>query len=240
MDKNNYLLDFAQKNVTPNKAAEMQLVPAEGKIDSFYIGKYEVTNAEYNSLIADDFYSVVNRNYKKADEKKPVASISWFDAVEFCNLKSTTEGLKPCYTINGEDVKCDFKANGYRLPTQMELAGALSIARDELNESPLEGICWLKENSDGNTHDVGTTKITNKNGIHDLIGNVNEWLWDWEWPYSYSYRPELNIHGPQSGNERVYVGLSYMSSSIYLYTPISALPPNSKSNEVGFRLARSK
>jgi formylglycine-generating enzyme required for sulfatase activity len=51
---------------------------------------------------------------------RPVISVSWFDAVEYCNWRSRKENLTPCYTINGNKVTCNFSVNGYRLPTEAE------------------------------------------------------------------------------------------------------------------------
>ncbi len=58
----------------------------------------------------------------------PVSSVSWYDAVKWCNARSEMEGMTPCYTVNGEvyrtgqrdDVVCDWNADGYRLPTDAE------------------------------------------------------------------------------------------------------------------------
>ncbi|MBP5176760.1 MAG: SUMF1/EgtB/PvdO family nonheme iron enzyme [Treponema sp.] len=93
-------------------------------VNDFFICDHEVTQAEFSS--------VMGRNpstYIGAD--KPVDSVSWYDAIEYCNKLSQMEGFTPCYTINKNtipnqlddlnwDVTCDFSADGYRLPTQTE------------------------------------------------------------------------------------------------------------------------
>lgn len=93
-------------------------------VNDFFICDHEVTQTEFSA--------VMGRNpstYIGAD--RPVDSVSWYDAVEYCNKLSQMEGFTPCYTINKNtmpnqyddlnwDVTCDFSADGYRLPTQTE------------------------------------------------------------------------------------------------------------------------
>lgn len=74
-------------------------------LSNFLIGEYEVTQAEWCAVMG------ANPSNFKGDEL-PVESVTWFDAVDFCNRKSRQEGLSPCYTISGENISCDFRANG--------------------------------------------------------------------------------------------------------------------------------
>ncbi len=50
-------------------------------------------------------------------ENLPVHYVSWLEAIEFCNKKSEKEGLTPCYTIDDENIICDFTISSYSLPT---------------------------------------------------------------------------------------------------------------------------
>lgn len=59
--------------------------------NDFYISKYEVTQAEYRSIMGS------NPSKFKGDNL-PVENVSWYDAIEYCNRRSMDEGLKPCYT----------------------------------------------------------------------------------------------------------------------------------------------
>lgn len=119
-------------------------------LSSFYMGKYEVTQTEYKSVMEGQKVTVngteytladspsycdgVNENYKvdfgKDHANHPVENVTWFDAVYYCNALSTKEGLEPCYTITvatvssghitAATVEYDKAKNGYRLPTEAE------------------------------------------------------------------------------------------------------------------------
>ena len=77
----------------------------------FRIDKYEVTQKEYTK------YHLPNPSHFK-NPKHPVEQMTWHDAIEYCNERSKGEGLDLCYDLKTR--KCDFEANGYRLPTEAE------------------------------------------------------------------------------------------------------------------------
>ena len=84
----------------------------EVTISSFWISPYEVTQAEFESLMAGNTNGIEpNPSYFQGDTKppaegevqgrRPVEKVSWYDAIVYCNLLSMREGLPPCYTIKG-------------------------------------------------------------------------------------------------------------------------------------------
>jgi len=77
------------------------------------VSKYEVTQAQWKEVMGN------NPSHFKGDDR-PVEDISWYEAVEFCNKLSEMEGLEPCYSGSGDNIRCDFSADGYRLPTEAE------------------------------------------------------------------------------------------------------------------------
>jgi formylglycine-generating enzyme required for sulfatase activity len=204
-------------------------------VSSFLIGKYEVTQKEWQEVMG------YNPSYSEGDNR-PVESITWYDAVEFCNKLSEKEGLTPAYTINGFDVSCNWSANGYRLPTEAEWEYAAKGGKKSKNykysgSDNIDDVAWYDANSDGRSHDVGT-KAPNELGIYDMSGNVWEWCWDWYGSYSSS--PSSNPRGPNSGSSRVDRGGSwsyYDGSCRVAYRNYRS--PGDSLDVFGFRIVRT-
>src|SRR5262249_51637743 len=79
----------------------------------FYLGDREVTRGQYKAVTGKD-----PSTFKGSDDL-PVETVSWFDAVAFCNELSKKEGLDPYYAVDGEKVTVA-GGDGYRLPTEAE------------------------------------------------------------------------------------------------------------------------
>ena len=82
-------------------------------ISDFYMGIYEVTQAEYAEVAGENPSSF-------SGDDLPVEMVSWMDAVKYCNSRSEKEGLTPAYTVEGQTVTWNRSADGYRLPTEAE------------------------------------------------------------------------------------------------------------------------
>lgn len=167
----------------------MVLIPPSGDLLTrpYWMGKYEVTQAEWQRVMK---YNPSANQKGTATNKFPVASVSWYDAVEFCNKLSEKEGLKPYYaiTVTKRDVtglqidEAEVKilgGSGYRLPTDIEWshacrAGATTKYHFGDDPAALSAFAWFKDNSGGKTHAVGESK-PNVFGLHDLHGNALEW-----------------------------------------------------------------
>jgi len=167
---------------------------------------------------------------------RPVECVSWFDAIEYCNRRSMQEGLNPCYSYgtfgtdpdawpsgwntsdgNHTNVSCDWTANGYRLPTEMEWMFAARGGNQSHNytysgSNDINAVGWYRNNSGSTTHTVGT-KAANELGIFDMTGNVWEWVWDIYGDYPGD--AQTDPHGATSGSNRVYRGGSWGSSAIH-------------------------
>jgi formylglycine-generating enzyme required for sulfatase activity len=174
----------------------------EVSTDSFYIDKYEVTQEEWQEIMGS------NPSFFKG-EKNPVGEIDWYTAIEFCNKKSKVEGLTPCYSGIGDNINCNFAADGYRLPTEAEwefacLGGLKSRNYSFSGSNDISEVAWYEGNSGGKPHPVGQKK-PNELGIYDMSGNNWEWCWDW-YAQEYNIEPSHNPTGPASGKDRCYRG----------------------------------
>jgi len=122
----------------------------------FWMGKYEVTQAQYLKLIGD------NPSEFKDNPNKPVEKVSWSDAHNMAAEMSYVA------------------AGNYRLPSEAEWEYACKAGRDSAycgSSDKVSRLAWYDINSGQTTHRVGG-KQANNWGLHDMNGNVNEWTLD--------------------------------------------------------------
>jgi formylglycine-generating enzyme required for sulfatase activity len=98
----------------------------------FYMGQYHITQGDYKEVMGynpSEFN--IESYYPEYMYEWPVDGVNWYAAVEYCNKKSTLDGLTPVYMISGRTpatgypisaatVTCNWDADGYRLPTEAE------------------------------------------------------------------------------------------------------------------------
>ena len=210
---------------------------------AFYMSKCEVTQSQYQAVMD------TNPSYFKG-ENLPVETVSWYEAVEFCNALSQQEGKTPCYTIqNDTNIICNWDANGYRLPTgaEWEYAAKAGTSTDFYNgsltnpneipiDTNLDKIGWYGGNSGNTTHEIGQ-KQPNAFGLYDMIGNVWEWCWDWY--SSYTGAIVTDPTGLATGSRRVLRGGSWYYVALHCRSASRSYSnPENRGFSTGFRVVR--
>ncbi len=199
-------------------------------VRDFYIGKYEVTQEEWEEIMDHN-----PSRWRWEADNLPVEQVSWYDAVEFCNKKSDREGFTRCYSGSGKNISCNFSANGYRLPTEAEWeyaaqGGNISNYFKYSGSNNLKDVAWCTGISGRKTHPVGT-KEPNELGIYDMSGNVSEWCNDLD--------DGKNCYGESSVNRLVKGGSWEDNAWSCLLTIRGSWNPTNSNSHYGFRIVRT-
>ncbi|NUM72321.1 MAG: SUMF1/EgtB/PvdO family nonheme iron enzyme [Ignavibacteriaceae bacterium] len=204
-------------------------------VSDFLISATEVTQAEWVSIMGYN-----NSSFTGPD--MPVENVSWFDAINYCNKRSLSEGLDPVYINSNGRITADIGRNGYRLPTEAEWeyaarGGNKSRGFFYSGSNSSGEIAWYEKNSAGETHPVGKRK-PNELGLYDMSGNVREWCWDW---YSPSYDPYSTLNNSSNTNiYRVSRGGSWNNGSYFLRVSHRGdFYPVTRVDYIGLRVVRS-
>jgi formylglycine-generating enzyme required for sulfatase activity len=187
---------------------EIDSPPHEVSVSEFYIDTHLVTQEQYEKLMGE------NPSRWKG-KTNPVEQMRWSDAVRYCNARSESEGLQTCYDLN--TWKCDFTANGYRLPTEAEWeyacrAGTTTAYFFGDDASKLKAYAWYEDNAGGKPQPVGQ-KPPNPWGLYDVHGNVWEWCNDFYKVDYYQESPKENPRGPETGETKVLRGGAWKFSA---------------------------
>jgi formylglycine-generating enzyme required for sulfatase activity len=165
--------------------------------NGFWMGKYEVTQAQWEQVMGNNNPS----NFK--GENLPVECVSWHDCVAFCAK------------LTAQERQAGKLPDGYRfrLPTEAEWeyacrAGTTTKYYTGDSGGDLARAGWYYGNSGQTTHPVGK-KQANNWGLHDMHGNVWEWCADWYDAYSGAGITDPTV--PASGQYRVVRGGSWGS-----------------------------
>lgn len=201
----------------------------EVQLSPFSIGKYPITNKQYQSFLESSAYPAMplcwsNPHFNKPEQ--PVAGVSWFDAVACCEWLSHGSGKH------------------YRLPTEAEWEYAACAGCPE-NTYPWGIRTWeewpeLHTRFQNGPEPVGLSG-PNPWGIYDMGINVHEWCIDWHDTGYYAASPHLNPRGPESGTRRASRGGSWRHHiKITRCAARSSIPPTYRYADYGFRLVRDQ
>ena len=192
----------------------------------FYVGRYEVTQAQWTAKMGSNPSFFQGVSYPGA-EYRPVEQVSWTTIQSFLS------------------------ATGLRLPTEAEWeyayrAGTTTAfhsmpqAQNGTNDDALVGnIAWYSPNASSKTHFVGG-KAANALGLHDMSGNVWEWVNDWFSETYYASSPATDPLGPATGSLRVLRGGSFIDISFDLRSSArNGFAPSTPDSSIGFRVVRA-
>ena len=184
----------------------------EVRLSAFVMGRTQVTQAQYAMVMGTNPSEFRGSN-------RPVKSVRWRDAVDFCVRLAELAGRQPAYRASGDDVHPIWEADGPRLPTEAEWeyacrAGSTTAYSFGDSEEMLGDYAWYADNSGSETHDVAGLRA-NEWKLHDMHGNVWEWVWD-RYATEYPPGPQVNPRGPTRPDKytgRVLRGGAFWSSA---------------------------
>lgn len=156
-------------------------------VDNFWLGKYEITQKEWETVMGTN-------PSKFKGETLPVESVTWSDAMKFCQKLTA---------LQKESGKLP-EGYEYSLPTETQReyacrAGTTTALNNGKNLTDkdvcpnLNEVGWYEANSKEQTHPVGK-KLPNAWGLYDMHGNVSEWVSNSDWAVnSPDFEKELTL-----------------------------------------------
>ncbi len=193
-------------------------------LDSFYLVTFEVTNGRFAKFVAaiqsEPPWGFADTETPVLHAERPVRWVNWLEATGYCLWA------------------------GKRLPTESEWEKAARGAEGRLYPwgheppTPAHAVFGLKEGTETVSPIGNRDKGTSPYGVHDLAGNLYEWVADWYDDTFYTPLPSLNPRGPIAGTAKVQRGGSYINGPYRLRSSFRTKgDPTEHDPHVGFRCA---
>ena len=202
---------------------------------AFYLGKYPVTQQQWEAVMESnpsEFKGPAN----------PVENVSWVDVQEFIERLNRKEGHKR-YRLPTE-AEWEYAARGGTNTLFFFMEDSENWIKDsekwEEAARALDAYAWFSENSGHTTRPVGQKK-PNSYGLHDIYGNVREWVQDWDNDYpAIALFDKWDYQGPHRGSRRMFRGCSWDSKADRCWSGVRGnAVPDYRDRELGFRLVLS-
>jgi sulfatase modifying factor 1 len=195
-------------------------------LDSFYLDTFEVTNGRFAKFVAaiqsEPPWGFADQETPVVHAEQPVRWVNWLEATGYCLWA------------------------GKRLPTEAEWEKAARGTDGRIypwgNEppTPTQAVFGLKEGGAETVSPIGNRdKGKSPYGVHDLAGNLYEWVADWYDEAVYTTQPTINPRGPGEGAAKVQRGGSYINGPYRLRSSFRTKgDPTEHDPNVGFRCAQ--
>jgi len=194
-------------------------------LDSFYLDTFEVTNGRFAKFVAaiqsEPPWGFADQETPMVHAEQPVRWVNWLEATGYCLWA------------------------GKRLPTEAEWEKAARGTDGRLypwgNEppTPTQAVFGLKEGAETVSPIGNRDKGTSPYGVHDLAGNLYEWVADWYDEAFYTTQPTINPRGPSEGTAKVQRGGSYINGPYRLRSTFRTKgDPTEHDPNVGLRCAQ--
>jgi formylglycine-generating enzyme required for sulfatase activity len=194
-------------------------------LDSFYLDTFEVTNGRFAKFVAaiqsEPPWGFADQDTPVLHAEQPVRWVTWLEAQGYCLWA------------------------GKRLPTEAEWEKAARGTDGRTYPwgpeppTPAHAVFGLKEGAETVAPIGDREKGISPYGVHDLAGNLYEWVTDWYDDAFYTPQPTVNPRGPAEGTTKVQRGGSYINSPYRLRATFRTKgDPTEHDPHVGFRCAQ--
>lgn len=209
-------------------------------LDAYEIDKYEVSALQFlRFVLATDGPPLIDwrydgGNFQETMAHHPVMHVTWFEADAYCRwagkrLPTEAEWEKAARGVDGRLYPWGHQSAGLSRANfgRRQLSGPVRDRPERLHLYPPI---------------IGVDKYDNSvspYGLHQMAGNVAEWVGDWYDPRYYRNAPERNPKGPDTGTHKVFRGGGWIDSTpMVRTTQRNGTDPKARMNWLGFRCAR--